>query len=222
MTDVAQIAAATRASVLQSKYGRIAIASFAFTLVLLADPIDSFADQNLTAHMFQHIGVFIFSAFFGFAIHKILISSLVSLKRATIKGWIAFVAIMRFNSTTKGLVFSGLIPTFVFVFWGIPYYFDFAVTDGYVHILEHLSYIMAGGFVGLSANAIPSKYKALLLCLGFMTIGMMGSMMLVWPPGFYPIFSPSQNVDMSTAMMLVGALGIAAVGSWFLKVMDVI
>lgn len=222
MTDVVPVKAASQFSIVSNKYGRIMIAALGLTLVLLADPIDSIANQNLTVHMFQHIGIFVFSIIFGYALHRLLVIRLSSLKRVTSKGWAAFIGIIKFNTKTKGLVFAGLIPSIVFVYWGFPYYFDLAVTNGYIHILEHLSYIIAGGLVGLSVSAIPKKFKALLLALGFMSEGMMGSMMVVWPPGFYPMYSAAQNTEMNSAMMLMGALGMIVVGSWFAKVLDII
>jgi cytochrome c oxidase assembly factor CtaG len=222
MTSAVPVKASRQFSIVSNKYARIMIGSIALTLVLLADPIDAIADQNLTVHMFQHIGVFIFSIVFGYALHKLLVIRLASLKRITSKGWAAFIGVIKFNTKTKGLVFAGLVPSIVFVFWGMPSYFDLAVINGYAHILEHLSYIIAGGLVGLSLSSMPQKYKALLLALGFMSAGMMGSMMLVWPPGFYPVYSAAQNTDMNTAMMLMGALGMVAVGSWLAKILDII
>ena len=222
MTDVVPVKTVSQFSIVSNKYARMMVAALGLSLVLVSNPIDSIADQNLTVHMFQHIGLFIFSILFGYALHKLLVIRLASLKRVTSKGWAAYIAIIKFNTKTKGLVFAGLVPAFFFTFWNYPSYFDLAVTNGYVHILEHLSYIVAGGLVGLSLSAIPRKYKALLLALGFMMCGMMGSMMLVWPPGFYPVFSAAQNTDMSSAMMLFGAAGMVGVGSWFAKILDIV
>jgi cytochrome c oxidase assembly factor CtaG len=207
---------------IDNRYARISLAGLALTFAILIQPIDSWANQNLTLHMFQHIGLFVFSAVFGYGLDRLIVTSLASIKRRTYLGWQTFVGLMRFNFKTRGIIFAGLIPAAVFYYWGLPANFDLAITNGSVHILEHICCIVSGGLAGASINAISRKIRALLLMLGFMMAGMMGSMMLVFPPGFYTLYDPAQNTEMNTALMLFGALGMIAVGSWFLKAMDVI
>jgi putative membrane protein len=191
------------------------------TLVLLANPLDTIANQNLTVHMFQHIGLFVFSAVFGYGLERTLITRLAAIKRITYLGWAVYVSLIKFNVRTKGLIFAALIPAFVFSFWHLPANFDLATTNGYVHIIEHFSYIVTGSLVGAAVLVVPRKFKAGLLVLGFMMAGMMGSMMLLWPQ-FYSAYSVTQNTQMDTAIMLFGAAGMICTGSWFLKVLDVI
>ena len=82
--------------------------------------------------------------------------------------------------------------------------------------------MVADILAGLSLIYVPRKFRVLLLYFAFMSVGMMGSMMLVWSPGFYTVYSPSQNTDMNTFMMMFGAFGIIGTSSYLLKVMDVI
>jgi cytochrome c oxidase assembly factor CtaG len=203
-----------------SSNNRIVLGSLASMLILLTGPMDSLADQNLTVHMFQHIGLFVSAIFFGYGMDRILVSRLLWLKQNVHVGWRAFVGLMRFNSRTRGLVFAGILPSIAIFYWHIPSNFDLAVTNGYVHILEHLTYIIVGTFVGASAHAIPRRFKAGLVFFGFMIAGMMGSMMVVWPY-FYDVYSAAQNTQMDTAMMLFGAVGIIGTSTWLLKVLDV-
>ena len=107
---------------------------------------------------------------------------------------------------TKGLIFAALVPALVFSFWHFPSNFDLAVTNGYVHITEHFSYIVSGSLVGAAVLVVPRKFKAGLLVFGFMMAGMMGSMMLLWPQ-FYSAYSAAQNSQMDSAIMLFGAAG---------------
>jgi cytochrome c oxidase assembly factor CtaG len=126
------------------------------------------------------------------------------------------------NSRTKGLILAALLPAFVLTYWHLPQNFDLAVTDQGIHEIEHLSYLTIGGLVGLSVYAVPKKLRIMLLYIGFMQLGMMGSMMLVWPPGFYTIYSASQNVEMNTFMMLTGAAGVSILSYWVVKMLDII
>ena len=221
MTQVKRTTKESRASLVSSKYLRVALAGLFGTLLLLADPLDAIANQNLTVHMFQHIGLFFFSAVFGYGLERTLITRLNAIKQKTYIGWKIYTSLIKFNTRTKGLVFAAVIPAIVFPFWHYPANFDLAVKDGYVHIMEHLSYIICGGLVGASFLVIPHKLKAFLLIFAFLQAGMMASMMLVWPD-FYSAYSAAQNLQMDTAMMLFGAFGMIATGSWFLKVLDVI
>jgi putative membrane protein len=200
---------------------RLLLAGIIGSLALLANPIDSIAETNLTVHMFQHIGLFISSVVVGYELEKLILSKLPALKKRTFVGWTFFTSVMKFNSRTSGLVFAAVIPAIVFSYWHYPPTFDLAVTNGFVHIFEHLSYIVAGGLVGLSINALRKKTRIVLLYIAFMQLGMMGSMMIVWP-SFYPVYSAAQNTVMETAMMLMGGIGIMGMSSWMLKSFDII
>jgi cytochrome c oxidase assembly factor CtaG len=202
-------------------FTRLIMLGIVLDLVLLADPIDPLANANLTIHMFQHIGLFAGSAIFGYGFDRYLALRLNVLKQKFHLFYSVLLSIMKTNLKTKGLVLGAAIPAIVVTFWHWPSNFDLAVTNPYVHIIEHLSFILAGGLVGLSIVAIPSKIRIILLYVGFMQAGMMGSMMLVWPY-FYTTYSPLQNTEMDAAMMLFGAFGIIASSSALLKRFDVI
>jgi len=220
LTNVDQSKAPSR-GIASSRTVRITLAGLIGTLALLANPLDSIANQNLTVHMFQHIGLFVFSAVFGYGLERTLVTRLASIKRITYLGWAAYISLIKFNTRTKGLIFVAVIPAIAFSFWHFPPNFDLAATNTYAHIAEHFSYIISGSLVGAALLAVPRKFKAGLLVLGFMQAGMMGSMMLVWPQ-FYLAYSVAQNTQMDSALMLFGALGIICTGSWFLKILDVI
>ncbi|MFI5421276.1 MAG: DUF1404 family protein [Nitrososphaerales archaeon] len=221
MTEIDRKSRREYQSLVTDRYVRLALGGLLGTLALLAYPLDAIAIQNLTLHMFQHFGVFVFSALVGYGLERTLVLKMASLKERSYVVWKAYVELIKFNVRTKGLVFAALIPFLVFAFWHNPPNFDLAATNGYVHILEHLSYIISGGLLGAALVAVPRKFKALLLVLAFMQAGMMGSMMLVWPH-FYTAYSSAQNSQMDSALMLFGAVGLLASGSWFLKVVDVI
>jgi cytochrome c oxidase assembly factor CtaG len=183
---------------------------------LLVDPIDSIANSNLTVHMFQHVGLFVGSIVFGYALDKYLASNLNILRERLNFGWRFLIRMIKFNVRTRGLVLGAMLPAVVFSIWHFPPNFDLAETNLTVHILEHISYIIVGSFVGMSITAMTTKIRIGLLYFAFMQAGMMGSMMLVWP-SFYPVYSAAQNLNMDTAMMLFGALGVVGTSSTLLK-----
>lgn len=206
---------------LSNIYVRISLVGLIATLALLVDPLDTIADQNLTVHMFQHIGLFVSGGVFGYGLERYLSTHLVQLKRKFKPGYLALLSVIKFNTRTKGLFFAVIVPAVVFVYWHYPPNFDLAVVDGSVHVMEHLSYIIAGSLVGLSVVAIPYRLKVVLAAIGFMQAGMMGSMMTLGV-SFFTVYSPSQNAEMGTVMMLFGAVGIVATSSWLLRVLDIL
>jgi Protein of unknown function (DUF1404)/Cytochrome c oxidase caa3 assembly factor (Caa3_CtaG) len=192
------------------------------TLALLLPPVDAIADSDLTVHMFQHIGLFVGGAVLGYGLEIIIMSKLATLRRMTLTGWRLFTGVMKLNSSTGGIAFVVVIPALVFAYWHIPQNFDLAVQNESIHGLEHLTYITTGSLAGLSIQAVSRKWRIILLYLGFMQAGMMGSMWTVWRPGYFPIYSYAANLEMGTAMMVFGAVGILATSSWMLKVLDII
>ncbi len=121
--------------------------------------------------MFQHIGLFVFSAVFGFGLERVVLERITQIRRRAYHIWKAYVSLIKFNTRTKGLVFAALVPAVVFSYWHYPPNFDLTATNGLVHISEHLSYIISGSLLGASLLAIPRKFKAALLVVGFMTAG---------------------------------------------------
>ena len=201
---------------------RFAVLGLAINLLLLVPPLDSIADSDLTLHMFQHIGLFVGGIVVGYGLEIVIMAGLPRLHRSAHALWRILTGVMRFNSSTKGIFFAVFIPFSVFAYWHIPQNFDLAVQNGYVHIAEHFLFITAGTFVGLSVQAISRKWRVILLYLGFMNLGMMGSMWTVWRPPYFPIFSLAANLEMGTAVMLFGALGVVGTSSYLLRVMDII
>ena len=201
---------------------RIAVLGSAMVLLRLVPPVDSAADADLTLHMFQHIGLFVGGTVVGYGFEIAIMAQLPKLHRSAHTLWKALTGVMRFNTTTKGVIFAVVIPFLVFAYWHVPQNFDLAVQNGYVHIAEHFLFITAGTFAGLSIQAISRKWRVILLYLGFMNLGMMGSMWTVWRPPYFPIFSLSANLEMGTAVMLFGAVGVIGTSSYLLRVMDII
>lgn len=201
---------------------RFVALGYAALLALLMPPVDVVADSDLTFHMFQHIGLFVSGMVLGYGLEIVLISKLASLRRLTVKGWRLFTGLMRINARTKGILFVVVLPILVFAYWHFPQNFDLAVQNNYVHQFEHFWYVTAGTLAGVSIQAVSRKWRVVLLFMGFMNLGMMGSMWTVWRPGYFPIYDYAANLQMGTALMLFGGLGVLLTSSWLLKVIDVI
>jgi len=200
----------------------ITVIAGAAIFFLLSPPADSAADADLSLHMFQHIGLFAFAMVFGYGFERFVMSKLAALRKLTYLGWRAFTFAMVANTRTRGAVFVLLVPAAVFVYWHAPQNFDLAVQSEPVHIAEHLTYLVAGSFVGLSLQAVKPKWKVALLYVAFMHAGIMGSIWSVWQPPFFPLYSYAANIAMDTSLLVFGAIGVVVTSSWMLKVLDII
>ena len=210
-----------RSRLLSNRFFRFMLIGLVADFLLLLGPVDSYADQNLTLHMFQHIGLFVAAMAFGYGLDRYIASHLDVLREKFHFGWSFLIHMIKFNVKTRGLVLGAALPAIVISYWHYPTIFDLTTVNENLHILEHFSYIVVGGIVGMSIMAMPNKIRLGLLVFSFMQIGMMGQMMLVWP-SFYPAYSASQNVDADLAMTLVGAIGIIGSSSTLLKYLDIL
>ncbi|HKT21698.1 MAG TPA: DUF1404 family protein, partial [Nitrososphaerales archaeon] len=114
------------------------------------------------------------------------------------------------------------IPGVVLTFWNYPVNFDATVVNTGLRYAADLTYLAAGILVGMTVSTMPRGFRAGALLLTFLSVGMMGSMMLVWQPGFYTTYSPAQNLVSNTFLMGMGALGVLISGSWTLKALDIV
>jgi cytochrome c oxidase assembly factor CtaG len=111
------------------------LASVLITLLALVSPVDSLADQLFFAHMFQHVlllDIVPILAILGFTkvILRPITRQVTTLERRA--GPIAHPA------------FAVLLYVGVIWAWHIPAAYDFAVGHPTVHVLEHLSFLVAG------------------------------------------------------------------------------
>jgi cytochrome c oxidase assembly factor CtaG len=188
--------------------------------VFSSPPFDSLTYTNLMANMVQHFGMLIFSAVFGYGLAVFMMAR--TTYREKSKRMKLYAYIEHISKKSRGMVFAVIFPSIIITFWNLPWNFDFAATDVLAHLLEHISYMLAGILIGISIPEIPKKLRIVLLWVAFMQMGMMGSMMLVWEPGFYTAYPAIQNQIVNTSMMLIGAAGVSVMSVYLLKEMDVV
>ena len=173
---------------------------------ILVPPVDAIENTNLTARMVECALLVMYSISLGYGLYRLRGQNGAS----GVKSWS--------KSVLLGLIFPGAI----LAFWNFPPNFDATVVSTGLRYASDFTYILAGILVGATVHVMPRAFRAGALILTFLSVGMMGSMMLVWQPGFYTAYSASQNLDSNTFLMGVGALGVVISGSWTLKVLDVV
>lgn len=190
--------------------------------IMLVPPIYIIENTNLTVRMISDILIFVYAALLGYSIQKYAKS------RMTISqsGNLSFLnrtyhALDKINTKTRGLIFVMLLPAILFVYWNIPSTFDLTAQNIFLRYASDLSYLAVATLAGISLMYVPKKFRIILLYFAFMSAGMSGSMMVIWTPGFYTVYSPVQNTDMNTFLMMFGAFGTIGMSTYLLKVLDV-
>jgi hypothetical protein len=192
--------------------------------VMLIPPIYIIENTNLTVRMIADILLFIYAALLGYSLQRYATAKLASSSQTQNSSFAkrSFDALNKINTASKGLIFVMLLPAILLIYWNIPSVFDETAQNIFLRYASDLSYLTAAILAGISLMYVPRRFRIILLYFAFMSAGMSGSMMLVWTPGFYTVYSPVQNTDMNTFLMMFGAFGIIGTSSYLLKAMDVI
>lgn len=204
----------------QRRIRMLMVVSAVALAALLFPPLDFFENRILIARMVGDILMVLYSVLLGYSIDRYLTRATGHGSRASIRS--AFEAIVKINRVTKGLVLGLLLPAVVFVYWNFPANFDATATDVYTRYLSYLSYLVAAGLAGMAISYMSRLLRVGLLLLSWLSVGMMGSMMLVWEPGFYVAYSAAQNAQSNAFLMLVGAVGELLGGAWSLKALEIV
>ena len=191
----------------QGRTKLLILTSAVLIAAVLIPPIDAIENANLTARMAECALLVVYSISLGYGIERL---------RSGPPSW------TRTKRWGRSILLGLIVPGAVLAFWNFPSNFDATVASTALRYVSDLTYILVGILVGATVSIMPRGFRAGALILTFLSVGMMGSMMLVWQPGFYTAYSPSQNLDSNSFLMGVGALGVIASGSWTLKVLDIV
>lgn len=191
-------------------------------IVMLVPPIYIAENTNLTVRMIADILIFVYAALLGYSFERYSSGRLaLSQTKNSTFAWRAFRVLDKINASSKGLIFVMLLPSIPLVYWNIPSVFDETSQNILLRYSSDLSYIVVAALAGFALLYVPKKFRIILLYFAFMTAGMSGSMMIVWTPGFYTVYSPSQNSDMNTFLMMFGLFGTIGMSTYLLKALDV-
>jgi cytochrome c oxidase assembly factor CtaG len=185
----------------------LVVISSVLIVVTLLPPIDSVINTDLTARMAEDALLIVYSVSLGYGLERLRNGSS-PVNRA--KSW--------GGSALRAIV----VPGAVLAFWNYPPNFDATVASIVLRYSADFTYLLVGVLVGTTVSMMPRGFRAGALLLTFLSVGMMGSMMLVWQPGFYTVYSPAQNLYSNSFLMGMGAVGVLVTGSWTMKILDIV
>lgn len=196
------------------------LVSVAGIALILFPPLDALENTILIARMVGDVLLVLYSVLLGYAIDRYLSRTRGEARADALGG--AYGVLMRINRTTKGMLLGLVVPLFVFTYWNIPANFDPTATSVSLRYSAYFSYVAVAFFAGIAIAYTPKLLRIGLLLFAFLSVGMMGSMMIVWQPGFYTSYSAAQNLQSNSFLMMIGAAGELIGGAWSLKALDVI
>ena len=189
--------------------------------VLLFPPLDVLENANLVSRMVGDLLMVLYSILLGYALDRYVVRTRGEGGPPGRLG-AAFRALVGVNRRTKGVILGVVVPLFAFAYWNLPATFDATAADIYTRYLGYLTFVVVAGLAGMAVSYMPKLIRVGAMLLAFLSVGSMGSMMLVWQPGFYTFYSSSQNVDANTFLMMIGAAGELVGGGWALKALDIV
>ena len=193
----------------QGRTNLLILFSSALIAVILLPPLDVIENANLTARMVEGILLIVYSVSLGYGVERLLRGNVPRTGK-------------RVDHWGRSILFGIMIPGAVLAYWNFPANLDATFANIGLRYVASASYIVIGVLAGASVSAMPTGLRAGTLLMAFLSVGMMGSMMLVWQPGFYTVYSPAQNLDSNTFLMGMGAVGVVISGSWTMKILGIV
>jgi cytochrome c oxidase assembly factor CtaG len=201
------------------------VAGLAVGVLAVSPPVDSFADQLLSAHMLQHL-------LLGDVMTLLLVlgvrgpMSVFFLPASVLRRLGRLGPPRRLLATAFRPLVSLLAWTVVIAAWHVPAAYDFALEHDSVHILQHLSFVVVGLQVWTQIIA-PSRHQRLsagrraVFAVAVLAAGMVLSELLLVTGPLYPHyrdvldrpFGLSAAEDQSRAALLMMAEQILTLGT---------
>lgn len=107
--------------------------------------------------------------------------------------------VLSFNYTTKGLFFSWVVAGSLLTYWYLPGPFDYSVLSTEGHLLEVLSFIIAGLMGGLGWQGMSNVWRSVTLFSIFSMMATMAEIFLelggYYSQNLYSVYPVSQFVD---------------------------
>lgn len=180
-------------------------------LISLQPAFLEFTEQDLAYHMIiEHSLFFVMGAMsvqIAETILRLLVSSLGNkpgktrtLKWAVVLFWTKLLRKI-FTINRYGYVWIA-IAVALLTFWHIPTVFDYAEMHEYIHILQHISFIVVGAAGFLAARSLGESFKLLVLFALNGIMGFAGLMFSVLDRPIYLVYSVNSHNNAGTYMLV--------------------
>jgi len=151
-----------------------------FVFVTTFPPFEVTTEINLGVHMLQHVVIAISGIMIGYPLYK--------------DG-----RLDRFRSTKFGVAGIFVIASLL-IFWHLPIFWDGAVENVYVHVVEHACFLLVGVLIGTCVPMIPDNFKMIVLALTISAHMFYGFSLYLITTAVYPLYSVAQQQTLGIAL----------------------
>ncbi|MFQ5908503.1 MAG: DUF1404 family protein, partial [Thermoplasmata archaeon] len=170
-----------------------------FLAAILLPPLDIILESHEGLHHLQHGLALVLGIAAGWVTYQIV--SAVAVRTKSGAGTFARDLLVVSRRVNPGGYVSLAVAAGVLIFWHMPFFFNLAVLDDVVHILEHLSFVVAGGAVGFGLR-LMSKWTRLGAVLITVFSGLFLSVILVvFELHVYQVYPQEQELIFGVAMI---------------------
>ena len=151
-----------------------------FVFVTTFPPFEVTTEINLGIHMLQHVIIAISGVMIGYPLYK--------------SG-----RLDRFKNTRFGVAGIFVIASLL-IFWHLPTFWDAAVESLYVHVAEHVCFLLVGMLIGICVPMIPDNLKMIVLALTISAHMFYGFTLYLISTPVYPLYSVAQQQILGIAL----------------------
>ncbi len=151
-----------------------------FIFITTFPPFEVATEVNLVVHMAQHVVIAISGVLIGYPLYR-------SGKFSRIK------------SMHTGLLGLGVISGLL-VFWHLPTFWDAAVLNPLIHVIEHFCFLFIGLLIGGFLPMLPDNFKMLTLMLGLSAHMFYGFALYLITTPVYPLYPVSQQALLGVSL----------------------
>lgn len=196
-------------------WGRPSLAFATLTLILLLltslPVVDAFVEASALGHHAQHVALLLI----GLAMGGLILQQAWAHRRdRTLMGKTArFIYASNVLFNPQGAVGMAFAVVAV-ALWHVPFFWDLALMDDLVHVLEHLSFIASGSAVAFSLGRMPSGVKYAFLVGGTIAMSLLALTLWFTAVPVYKTYTAAELSALGMIHFLLGApLMVYAIGA---------
>ncbi|MFQ5553442.1 MAG: DUF1404 family protein [Thermoplasmata archaeon] len=168
-------------------------------VALLLPPLDTILESHEGLHHLQHGLALVLGIAAGWASYQLLATA--AARASGDAQAFARDLLVASRKTNPGGYVSLLVAAGLLVFWHIPFFFNLAVVDDAVHILEHLSIIVAGGAVGFGLPLMSKWTRLGVVLITVLSALFLSVILVVFELHVYEVYPREHELVFGVAMI---------------------
>jgi cytochrome c oxidase assembly factor CtaG len=166
---------------------------------ILLPPLDTLLESHEGLHHLQHGVTFVLGIGAGWVTYQLVTSAAVRVAGRT--GAFARDLLVASRRANPGGYVSLLVAASLLIFWHIPFFFNLAVLENTVHILEHLSFIIAGGAVGFGLSLMNKWTRLGAVLIAAFSGLFLAAILVVFELHVYEVYPQEHELIFGVAMI---------------------